>query len=111
MRIKLKPKSMGTVNDLIRVISENITYDDIMDIKHKKHYSRITNHLSNYQFRENKIDETVVREICIALIYKNMNTKETYEYILRNGIKNVSYQKISQIKGKHIWKNISDEYF
>ena len=29
MRIKLKPKSMGTVNDLIRVISENITYDDI----------------------------------------------------------------------------------
>lgn len=88
----------------------NLSMSQISGIKNKRTYSDILSKEPTKFTVKHPTSEKIIRVICEELITENFSTKKVFEK-LKNEYPYINEHLIQNIKGKHAWKSISDEYF
>lgn len=98
-----------TLNELIDRIP-TLSISRLFDIKSGKCYKDFID-TNRFEFNVNHwTDESVVREICISLVKNNFSVSKTYNELC-DKFPSINTHLVQNIKGKHAWRQISDEYF
>lgn len=108
-------KNKGMINDTISDLAKEgiiINKHKLDKIKSKEIWWTISDEYFSYGYLlvNKKLDESIVRLICITLLEFDGDIVKTYDKV-RTVDDSVNLKQIRMIKFKYSWSEISDEYF